>query len=94
MIKIDNINALLVEGKSQRSSKHQVYTDGNDIVIESTKFKDKVAMPINKVKESVKTVEQARVVLRAICKRQSPQIKYISSYQNVADKMYELLKAL
>ena len=92
VIKLNDIGLLAVEGKSARSSKHSVSTDGDSVVIASTKFKDSIGLPIKALKAEVKTVELSRQVMRGICKRQG--VKYISSYQNVADKMFELLSAI
>ena len=92
MINYNDLKVLAVEGQSQRSSKHSVMTDTDSIVITSTKFKEPIALPIDMVKTEVKTVEIARQVLRGICKRN--KVKYNSSFQNVADKLFDLLSVI
>ena len=92
MLNLINVSGLVTSGNSGRSSKHSVNTDGDKLVIHSTKFKESVNLPLKAVKEQITTPEKSRMMMRGICKQL--QVKYNSSYQTVADKAFELLKSI
>jgi len=94
MINYNDIGIMLKEAmaSSQRQGKHNIHTDGNTLVITSTKFAEPLVLPLDKSKHFLKSVELSRVLIRHICKLNG--VKYNSSMQNVADKAFELLKSI
>lgn len=91
MIKYDDLSTLVIEGNSGRKSKHHITPNGNKLIITSSNFKTEIELDLTKVTSALTTVEVARQLMRGVCKRQA--VKYTSSYQNIADKLFSMIEA-
>jgi hypothetical protein len=93
MITLNNIDKLLQDAQagSARQGKHSITLNNGNIEIASPKFKEGVSIPLVKAKAVIKTVEQSRLLIRHMVKLQGN--KYNSSCQNIADKLFDIVKA-
>ena len=91
MENLNNITELIANGIGKRSSKHNVDVADGNIIIKSSTLGD-VALDVELLKENVTTVEVARQLVRGISKKNG--VKYNSSLQNVADKIFNILESI
>ena len=91
MDNLNNISELIANGIGKRSSKHNVDIAEGNIIIKSSTLGD-VSLDVELLQENISSVEVARQLIRGISKKNG--VKYNSSLQNVADKIFNILKSV
>ena len=91
MENLNNISELIANGIGKRSSKHNVEVSDGNILIKSSTLGE-VSLDVELLQENLSSVEIARQLVRGIAKKQG--VKYNSSLQNVADKMFNILESI
>jgi len=91
MENLNNITELIANGIGKRSSKHNVDIAEGNILVKSSTLGE-FSLDVELLQENITSIEVARQLVRGIAKKQG--VKYNSSLQNVADKMFNILESI